>query len=48
MKFVRQTKGPARPAFGFVGRGEARERAQFLPKAERSPSGFCFDDVRTA
>ena len=29
---------------GFVGRGEARERAQFSPQAETEPSGLCFDD----
>ncbi len=47
MKLMRQTGIPAKLAFGFEGGGEARERAQFLPKAESLSSELCFDDVRT-
>ena len=46
MELVRQIGAPAKPSFGFAGRGEARERVQFSPKAETEPSGLCFDDVR--
>ena len=35
---------PAKPSFGFVGRGDARERVEFSPKAEAEPSGLCGDE----
>ena len=37
-----QTGVPAAPR--AVGRGGARERAQFSPQAETEPSGLCDDD----
>ena len=37
---------PRKPsAAGCVGRGEARERSEFLPQAETEKSGLCFDEV---
>lgn len=35
---------PAKPV-GFVGKGGARERTPFLPKAEAESSGLCDDAV---
>ena len=37
---------PAKPPFGFVGRGGARERAEFSPQAETEPSGLCDDEEK--
>ena len=35
---------PAKPSFGFVGRGDARERVEFSPQAETEQSGLCGDE----
>ena len=47
MEYAGRRKGPpSEPSeAGRVGRGEARERSEFLPQAETEKSGLCFDEV---
>ena len=40
-----EIRGP-RKVVDFVGRGGARERAQFSPSAETETSGLCDDEVQ--
>ena len=47
MEYAGRRKGPPHDPSeaGRVGRGEARERSEFLPQAETEKSGLCFDEV---
>lgn len=45
LDFTARRKGPPIKPLALLGRGEARERSEFPPQAERSKSGLCFDEV---
>ena len=47
LEYAGRRKGPPRePSEAYhVGRGEARERSEFSPRAETEKSGLCFDEV---